>query len=73
MSLVAARRESWRQPVLVFAFLQYVLHAVNHVIDVNEADPDWLGPANLVSLALTAVLLGWLVSRAQNPDAEARR
>ena len=48
-------------PVLVLAFAQYALHSVNHLIDVGEADPSWLGPANLVALVLTAVLLGWMV------------
>jgi hypothetical protein len=57
---VALRRESWRVPVLSLAFIQYALHSVNHLIDVGEADPSWLGPANLVSLVLTTLLLGWM-------------
>jgi peptidoglycan/LPS O-acetylase OafA/YrhL len=61
VALVALRRESWRVPVLAFAFIQYALHSLNHVIDVGEADPEWLGPANLVSLALTTLLLGWML------------
>lgn len=61
VSLVAWRAVSWRIPVLVFALVQYVLHSVNHLIDVGEADPEWLGPANLASLVLTAGLLGWLL------------
>jgi hypothetical protein len=61
VSVVAVRRASWRLPVLTFAFLQYALHSVNHLIDVGEADPGWLGPANLVALVLTAALLGRLV------------
>jgi hypothetical protein len=61
VALVAVRRPAWRLPVLVLAFVQYALHSVNHLIDVGEADPEWLGPANLVSLVLTCVLLGWMV------------
>ncbi len=59
VSLVAWRLPSWRIPVLVFAFLQYALHSLNHLLDVGDADPEWLGPVNLVSLALTAGLLAW--------------
>jgi hypothetical protein len=61
VALVAVRRPAWRLPVLVLAFVQYALHSVNHLIDVGEADPEWLGPANLASLVLTCVLLGWMV------------
>ena len=59
--LVSVRRAGWRVPVLAVAFLQYALHSVNHLIDVGEADPGWLGPANLVSIVLATVLLGWML------------
>lgn len=61
VALVALRYESWRIPVLALAFVQYALHSVNHLIDVGEADPSWLGPANLVSLVLTTLLLAWML------------
>jgi hypothetical protein len=48
-------------PVLALAFIQYALHSVNHLIDVGEADPGWLGPANLVALLLATLLLGWML------------
>jgi len=57
----AIRHASWRVPVLAVAFIQFALHSVNHVIDVGEADPDWIGPATLVSLVLGTVLLGWML------------
>jgi hypothetical protein len=60
-ALVAVERVSWRLPVLALAFLQYVLHSLNHLLDVGEADPSWLGPANLASLLATTVLLGWML------------
>ncbi len=66
VALVALRRESWRIPVLALAFVQYALHSLNHLIDVGEADPSWLGPANLASLLLTTLLLGWML-RARQP------
>lgn len=54
---VAVRRESWRLPVLFLVAVQYALHSLNHLLDVGEADPGWLGPANLVAIALATVLL----------------
>jgi hypothetical protein len=61
--LMAVRRPSWRLPVLTLALVQYALHSLNHLIDIGESDPSWLGPANLVSLLLTALLLGWMLRR----------
>jgi hypothetical protein len=61
VAFVAVRRTGWRLPVLVLSFLQYALHSLNHLIDVSEADPGWLGPANLVALLLVTLLLGWML------------
>jgi hypothetical protein len=61
-ALVAVRRASWRVPVLALAFAQYALHSLNHLIDIDDAHPKWLGPANFVSLVLTSVLLAWMLS-----------
>ena len=62
-TLVAVQRESWRVPILALALIQYALHSLNHLIDIGESDPGWIGPADFVSLTLTAVLLGWMLSR----------
>jgi hypothetical protein len=62
--LVAVARPAWRVPVLFLVAVQYALHALNHLLDVSEADPGWLGPANLVAIALGAVLLAWMVREA---------
>ena len=59
--LMSLRRPSWRIPVLTLAFLQYSLHALNHLIDIGESDPGWIGPADFVSLTLAAVLLAWML------------
>jgi hypothetical protein len=64
VALAAVGRPSWRIPVLTLAFVQYALHSLNHLIDVSEADPSWLGPGNLASLVVATVLLGWML-RAQ--------
>jgi hypothetical protein len=55
--LAAVRWPAWRVPVLALALVQSALHAFNHLLDVGEADPAWLGPATLVSLALLTGLV----------------
>jgi hypothetical protein len=56
-AFVAALRPAWRVPVLALAIVQYALHTLNHLIDIGNADPSWLGPANFISLLLTTALL----------------
>jgi hypothetical protein len=63
VALVAVRRVSWRVPVLALALIQYALHSLNHLIDIGESDPGWIGPADLASLTLTALLLAWMLRR----------
>ena len=58
-ALVAARRPSWRVPMLAILVVQYTLHTISHLIDVGESDPSWNGP---VVLALQAVLTALLVA-----------
>lgn len=60
---VAAYVPSWRVPVLAFAALQYLLHAVNHLVDISDTDPESLGITNFVLIAIGAVVLGVLLSR----------
>jgi hypothetical protein len=67
VTLVAVRRVGWRVPVLALAFIQYALHSFNHLIDVNHAHPKWLGPANLISLVLTTLLLAWMLNAQREP------
>ncbi len=64
-ALVAARTPGWRLPVLGFAAIQYTLHAVNHLVDIGEADPGWVGPFDFVTLALSAAGLAWLTEVAR--------
>jgi hypothetical protein len=65
--LVAVRRSEWRGPVLVLALLQNTLHAFNHLLDVAEADPPWLGPVTLVSLVLLSGLVAVMLSETGRP------
>jgi hypothetical protein len=61
VTLVAVQRPAWRVPVLALALTQYVLHTLNHLIDIGESDPGWIGPADFAALALTAMLLAWML------------
>jgi len=65
---VAARRPSWRAPALALVGLQFALHALNHLLDVGAADPGWVGPLDLATLALGALLLGGLYRAAARDD-----
>jgi hypothetical protein len=55
--VVSARVVSWRVPALAFAALQYALHTVNHLVDVGDASPSWVGPADAAALAATTASL----------------
>jgi hypothetical protein len=57
----AARRPSWRVPVLLLAVLQGGLHTINHLIDIGHAHPGYLGPLNFGSLLATTALLVWML------------
>jgi hypothetical protein len=70
--LIAARRPTWRVPVIAFTLLQYVLHTINHVIDIGDADPKVIGPADAVSLALGAVILAGMLRAALREGAATR-
>lgn len=59
--LMAARRVSWRVPVLFLVALQYALHTINHLIDIADTDPAWLGPFNFVSLLALTFIIGWVL------------
>jgi hypothetical protein len=69
--LVAAGRPSWRFPVLLVSAVWYLAHAVNHLVDIGESDPDWVGPADFVAILLTGLALLGLALQAARSDAEA--
>jgi hypothetical protein len=56
-ALLAATRPTWPVPVLAITLLQFTLHTLNHLLDMGQADPGWLGPANAVVLGLATVAL----------------
>jgi len=66
--LIAAWRPRWRVAAIAGALFQYVLHSINHLVDIGEVDPEPLGPTNFVLLALGAGLLGWMFAAAARAD-----
>jgi hypothetical protein len=62
--LLVVRRPTWRVPVLFLVALQYALHTVNHLIDIGNTDPGWLGPFNFLSLLLLTIVTGWVLGGA---------
>jgi uncharacterized protein YjeT (DUF2065 family) len=70
---VAARRPSWRAPALALVGLQFGLHALNHLADLGDADPSWVGWFDLLALGAGAALLWLLFRTAERDDAEAGR
>ena len=66
--LLALVRRSWRVPLLAFAAAQYALHSINHAIDVGDADPGYVGPVNLISLALLTAVIVVLLRSARRAE-----
>jgi hypothetical protein len=60
-------RERWRTPVLCVVALQFALHTLNHLADIGDAHPYWLGPADFISLALATLALAWLARESMRP------
>jgi hypothetical protein len=69
---IAYRRPSWRAPILFCVTLQFALHTINHLADIGDAHPHWLGPFDFASLALATAALAWLTREATRPP-EAQR
>lgn len=64
VALIALRRERWRAPVLTVIAVQFVLHAVNHLVDIDAAEPPAAGPIDFALLALGASVASALAVRA---------
>ena len=62
---IAVGRASWRVPVLGFGIAQSALHVLNHVVDIGEADPGWVGVFDAVSLAALLGVMWWLIKSVQ--------
>jgi hypothetical protein len=67
-ALLALRQRSWRVPVLAVSTVQFALHSVNHLVDINNAHPHWNGYFDFFSLTLATILLAWLLRIARAHD-----
>jgi hypothetical protein len=56
--LIALRRPSWRVPMLAISTVQFALHSINHLVDIERAHPAWNGYFDFVSLAVATIVLG---------------
>jgi hypothetical protein len=52
MYLAAIRYPAWRVPTLAFATAHYVLHAISHLIDIDNATTAWVGVFDFVAIAV---------------------
>jgi hypothetical protein len=65
-ALLAARRPAWWVPAITITLFQFALHTVSHLIDMSDADPEWLGVLEFVALTLATAVLVWLLARARS-------
>jgi hypothetical protein len=61
---VSLWRPSWRVPALAITTVQYALHSVNHLFDIDIAHPQWTGYFDFFSLAAATLVLVWLLRTA---------
>lgn len=61
--VIAYARPSWRLGVVGYAFFQSLLHSINHLVDIDEADPEKYGPIDFAALAVGTVVFGWMLVR----------
>jgi hypothetical protein len=68
----AISRPSWRVPLLTVSALQFATHAVNHLVDIDSAHPNWIGYFDFFALAATTAQLAWLLMVARRAHPEGR-
>lgn len=71
--LVSAARPSWRAPVLFLVTIQYFLHMLNHLLDINDSDSIFLGLFNFFSVAVLTALLAVLLKVAYSEEKKAAK
>ncbi len=70
--VVAVGNPAWRVPVLAFGIAQGALHLVNHIIDIGDTDPGWVGAFDAVSLAALLGVTAWLLSACRDRESGRR-
>lgn len=74
---VSLGRPAWRVPMLAVATVQYGLHTINHLVDIDIAHPEWTGYFDFFSLAASTLVLAWLlrtaIARERAPASERDR
>jgi hypothetical protein len=58
---VSIRARSWRVPMLAITTIQFALHSVNHLVDIERAHPAWNGYFDFFALAAATILVGALL------------
>jgi hypothetical protein len=66
---VSVRRPGWRIPMLAVTTIQFALHSVNHLVDIGDADPGWVGYFDFFALAAATLQLAWLLRIAARTSA----
>ena len=69
---IALWRAAWRVPMLAVSAVQYGLHTVNHLIDIDRSHPAWAGYADFAALLAGTLALLWLLRRASTPSPHVR-
>ena len=60
---ISLRHRSWRVPMLAITTVQFALHSINHLVDIDTAHPVWKGYFDFFSLAASTLLIAgflWL-------------
>lgn len=60
---VAIRNAGWRIPVLAMLVVENVAHTINHLVDIGDATPSWVGVFDFFVLMGASVLLSRLLWR----------
>jgi hypothetical protein len=60
---IAYVRPAWRLGAVGYAFVQFLFHSINHLVDIDKAHPHRYGVEDFVSLAVGTAVLGWLLLR----------
>ena len=69
--LVSVVKTSWRVPILFLVAVQYLLHALNHLLDINDADTIFMGLFTFFVVAALTILVAALLRLAYSEEKKA--